>query len=111
MRRSTRVVSILAAALFLAAMAASPAHAHVKLIYQGDDNAIISADHRTVTVYDVEKDGNYVFAQVYRGDVVVDSVRDSYGGGGTSETVPSGVTHFMLVEASDPAKHTDKIPV
>ena len=88
-----------ATAALAVGLAAAPAGAHFVEIHQGTDDAYISNNDHTVTVEDLENDGNEVIAEVRLTRTPWnDAVSDTYGGGSASRTYAGFIDSFRLCE-------------
>jgi hypothetical protein len=72
MKKLFAIVAVTTAVLSMLVVGQTPASAHDKCVYHGkypdkttSDYACVSADHKTLRVCDVERDGHYVEAWVW----------------------------------------------
>jgi hypothetical protein len=93
------LVGFVVATAMVLGLSTSPAHAHFVSIYHGSDNAWTWNDDHSVTVYDLENDGNSVWVEVeLTRTPYFDTVWDNYGGGGASRTWAGYINVFRLCE-------------
>jgi hypothetical protein len=100
MQGKAKALGIAAVAGVALLVSTGVAQAHEKYIYHGQDRAAVTVDHKTVSVRDMECDGNFVLVEWVDGTGATGSMRDANGcaGIGNERYVPAGVVQFRICE-------------